>query len=354
MMKPSWKLRLLAGLLATGCLGAAKAPKASDSYDDLLMLSSRDSVFEVWGMEFDGSRPMRLVPKGGAVSEAHWSPQGDRIAFVAIVGPYSHVFVRERASGEVRQLTSGDHVNSSIAFSPNGQRLAFVSTRDGNSEIYTMRVDGGEQTRLTDFLEDDAAPAWSPNGQQIAFLRSGDRRDVWVMNSDGNQARNLTGSPKVDDTEPLWSPDGARILFGTRRNDSITISSIAPDGSDRKTLISNDAFNHSLAFSPNGRMLTWVSNTGGKGTSNLWIADSDGSQARALTTSTREDMNPAWSRDSQRVYFTSTRTVRPAIFSVAADGSDLQQLTWAIGQDLQPRVRPLPGRQFAGTTPPPR
>jgi hypothetical protein len=206
-----------------------------------LLLSSPDIVFEVWGMGLDGSRPMRLVPNGGSVSEAHWSPQGNRVAFVATAGPYSHVFMHERATGQVRQLTSGEHVNSSLAFSPDGQRLAFVSTRDGNLEIYTMRVDGSAQTRLTDFLEDDAAPAWSPDGRQIAFLRNGDRRDVWVMNADGSQARNLTHSPKVDDVEPVWAPDGARILFGTRRNDDIAISSIAPDGSDRKTLIANKA-----------------------------------------------------------------------------------------------------------------
>ena len=353
-MKPGWTIRLLSGVLALACLGAAKAPVAATSHDDLLVLSSRDSVFEVWGMGLDGSRPMRLVPKGGAVSEAHWSPQGNRVAFVATAGPYSHVFMHERATGQVRQLTSGEHVNSSLAFSPDGQRLAFVSTRDGNLEIYTMRVDGSAQTRLTDFLEDDAAPAWSPDGRQIAFLRNGDRRDVWVMNADGSQARNLTHSPKVDDVEPVWAPDGARILFGTRRNDDIAISSIAPDGTDRKTLIANKAFNHSLAFSPDGRALVWVSNTGGEGTSNLWIANSDGSNARALTSSTREDLNPAWSRDGQRVYFTSTRTIRPAIFSVAADGGDLQQLTWAIGQDLQPRIRPLHSRQLAGSTSPAR
>lgn len=347
-------LRLLAAALALTCLGAAKAPLPTPDGDELLVLSSRDGVFEVWGMGLDGSRPMRMVPKGGAVSEAHWSPQGDHIAFVATVGPYSQVFLQSRATGQVRQLTSGAHVNSGLAFSPDGQRLAFVSTRDGNPEIYTMRLDGTAQTRLTDFAEDDAGPVWSPDGKQIAFLRSGERRDVWVMNADGSQARNLSNSPKVDDVEPLWSPDGTRILFGSRRNDAIAISSIAPDGSDRKVLISNQAFNHSLSFSPDGSRLVWVSNAGGQGTSNLWIADADGANAKPLTSSQREDLNPAWGRDGQRVFFTSTRTVKPAIFSVAADGNDLQQLTWAIGQDLQPRVRPLPARQAAAGANPAR
>ena len=193
-------------------------------------------------------------------------------------------------------------------------------------------------------------PSVSPDGSRIAFSHGG---HIWVVDAGGGEARALT-SDQFYSHRPVWAPDGARILFGTRRNDDIAISSIAPDGTDRKTLIANKAFNHSLAFSPDGRALVWVSNTGGEGTSNLWIAHSDGSNARALTNSTREDLSPAWSRDGQRVYFTSTRTIRPAIFSVAADGGDLQQLTWAIGQDLQPRIRPLHSRQLAGSTSPAR
>lgn len=339
-----WNRLLPVLALAVCSLAAAAQPTA---HDDLMVLSNRDSAFEIWGMGLDGSRPIRLVPKGGSVSESHWSPQGDRLAFVATVGPFAHVFIHERATGQVRQLTSGPHVNSELRFSPDGKMLAFSSSRDGNLEIYAMRIDGSAQTRLTNFPEDDTTPVWSPDGRHIAFLRNENRRDVWVMRADGSEARNLTSTPKVDDVEPVWSPDGSRVIHGTRRNDDVTISSVALDGSDRKTLVSNGAFNHSLAFSPNGRHLVWVSNTGGQGTSNLWLADADGGNARALTQSTREDLNPTWSRDSQRVFFASTRTVRPAIFSVARDGSDMQQLTWATGQDLQPRVRPEPGTRVA-------
>lgn len=335
---------LLATVLAVCGLGAGPAQAA---HDDLILLSNRDSVFEVWGMGLDGSRPLRLVPKGGSVSEAHWSPQGDRIAYVATVGPHAHIFMHERATGEVRQLTTGPHVNAELRFSPDGRQLAFSSTRDGNLEIYTMRIDGSAQQRLTTFEEDDTTPVWSPDGRHIAFLRNQDRRDVWVMRADGSEARNLTSTPKVDDVEPVWSPDGSRLLYGTRRNDAVTISSVALDGSDRRALIANKAFNHALVFSPDGRQLVWVSNTGGGGTSSLWLANADGSEARALTQSTREDMGPVWSGDGQRVFFASTRTVRPAIFSVARDGTDLQQLTWATGQDLQPRVRPMPGARVA-------
>ena len=343
-MSTFWHRPLLATVLAACGLGAGAARAA---HDDVILLSNRDSVFEVWAMGLDGSRPLRLVPKGGSVSEAHWSPLGDRIAYVATVGPHAHIFMHERATGQVRQLTSGPHVNSELRFSPDGRQLAFTSNRDGNLEIYTMRIDGSAQQRLTTFDEDDTTPVWSPDGRHIAFLRNQDRRDVWVMRADGSEARNLTSTPKVDDVEPVWSPDGSRVLYGTRRNDAVTISSVALDGTDRKTLVANKAFNHSLVFSPDGRQLVWVSNTGGAGTSSLWLADADGSGARALTQSTREDLNPAWSRDGQRVFFASTRTVRPAIFSVARDGTDLQQLTWATGQDLQPRVRPSPGARVA-------
>ena len=86
-------------------------------------------------------------------------------------------------------------------------RIAFVSERDGNMEIYVMDNDGGNQRNLTKnpFLS-DKDPSWSPDSKRIAFVSNRDmdaNRKIYVINADGKNPRNLTNNPH-DDAAPAW------------------------------------------------------------------------------------------------------------------------------------------------------
>ena len=127
-----------------------------------------------------------------------------------------------------------------LATSPLWGQIAFHSNRIGTSQIYTMNSDGSNQTQLT-FNEENKSgyPVWSPNGKQIVFLRymgqwsevvkeSEDKNfgesvsrivmnyDVFVMDADGTNQRNLTNHPELDGF-PDWSPDGKQIVFASTR-----------------------------------------------------------------------------------------------------------------------------------------
>lgn len=45
--------------------------------------------------------------------------------------------------------------------------------------------------------------------------QQGNGGDIWIVNSDGSNPRNLTNSPDAYDAGPAWSPDSATIVFSS-------------------------------------------------------------------------------------------------------------------------------------------
>ena len=67
-----------------------------------------------------------------------------------------------------------------------------------------MNADGSGQRRLTRTPGHDGFPAWSPDGRKIAFLSIRDGKgEVYVVDADGSQQRNLTHNSGRIPTAPL-------------------------------------------------------------------------------------------------------------------------------------------------------
>jgi TolB protein len=71
------------------------------------------------------------------------------------------------------------------------------------------------------------------NGDQVAAINgliafTSDRdgqREIYVMNPDGTEQRNITHHP-AQERSPVWSPDGTRLLFATLRGGNAEIYSM--------------------------------------------------------------------------------------------------------------------------------
>jgi imidazolonepropionase-like amidohydrolase/Tol biopolymer transport system component len=106
-----------------------------------------------------------------------------------------------------------------VDVAPDGQTLAFTLLGD----IYTMPISGGTPKRIAEGLAWEVQPRFSPDGTRIAFTSDrGGGDNIWVMNLDGTDKRQVTKEDFRLLNQPTWSPDGrfiaAKKHFTTERS----------------------------------------------------------------------------------------------------------------------------------------
>jgi serine/threonine-protein kinase len=250
-----------------------------------------------------------------------WEPGGDRLAYVAEVGGYRNLFLRNVATGDDRQLTKAHADAIEPAWAPDGRTLAFVQARapqgklepsDINGwygeggDVWTIDVVNGRTAKL---IDDAFGPSFSPDGKRLAFdARYGGPRRIWVADASGHNPRQLTSdsSESVVHAEPRWSPDGTHLVF--RRIDKAKSDVVVVDAATQHLVRVTDdnVLDLDPVWSPDGRYIYFASSRGGG--LNLWrmrVAPNgkpDGA-AQQLTTGAGDDVQPSPARDGERVAF---------------------------------------------------
>ncbi len=107
----------------------------------------------------------------------------------------------------------------SLDVSPDGKTIAF----DMLGDIYTMPITGGAATNIASGLAWEMQPRFSPDGKQIAFTSDRAGGDnIWIMDIDGENKKQVTKESFRLLNNPTWSPDGqfiaARKHFTTSRS----------------------------------------------------------------------------------------------------------------------------------------
>jgi DNA-binding SARP family transcriptional activator len=126
-----------------------------------------------------------------SVTEAAWSPDGSRIAWVARVGEerQQEVFIALASGARMENLTRHPADDYHIAWSGDGDLLGFTSMRDGNPELYAFGVQERRLWRLTRDQAQDDWPRFSSSGRYVAFESTrGGEAGVYVMPALGGEA----------------------------------------------------------------------------------------------------------------------------------------------------------------------
>jgi TolB protein len=260
----------------------------------IIFVSDRTGAKEIWSMDYDGKNQRQITSYRSTSNMPVASPDGRLVAFTTYAGGNPQIRVHSLETG--RRANFYNPVSSMVAtpeFTPDGKRILFSATIDKFPQLFSANIDGGQLERLSNVRAIEVSPRVNPKtGREILFIsgRSG-RQQLYRMNSEGGDIeRRTTGEGDV--ANPSWRPDGQFIAFAWTRG-----------------------------YEP--------------GNFNIFIMDIAKREPIQLTHGVGRNENPWWAPDGNHIVFSAKRGAGTQIYTMLADGSNVQQLT-TQGNNLQP------------------
>lgn len=262
------------------------------------------------------------------VSQARWSPDGARLAFLASTDGKAQIFVLPMSGGDAMQITKSPTGVQQYAWRPGAHNeIAYVASDDllkvtgqerhnrafeiqnnhfllqeapRPAHVWLIAADGkGVPRRLTTgtwtlpATLPPGAPSspltWSPDGNRLAIVKvaipytgDSDKSSVQLLDVDSGTLRGLTGRTR-NETQPLFSPDGSRIAHwyprdGEGRNVNEIYIGPANGGDTASITRALDRNVQRAMWMPDGKSMLVSANDGT--TTGLWVQPLQGSARR--------------------------------------------------------------------------
>ncbi len=278
---------------------------------------------------------LQPIPSGEPATEA-------LIAFASNRTGNYDIYVMRPDGSAVQNLTQHLAKDSDPSWSPDRRWIAFSSDRGGDADIYLLNLGSGTNPpQVIPAIQgegDQIHPAWSRDGQRLAYVSDEDGDwEIYVSRIDGSGKRQLTYNAAWD-SYPTWSPDGRQIIFTSGRDGNLELYAVDVETGAERRRTNNPASDAFPAYSPDGSRIVFVSAR--TGLLELYAADPrnvEGTLVRLTDSRAAPQYNryPDWSPDGRWIVFTSWRDGQGEIYRISAAGGALTRLTNSPGEDEQ-------------------
>ena len=219
--------------------------------------------YELW-TTFSATGFQNLTANGDHEYDPEWDATGTTLAAECQVGTDAPQICTYEPDGDlIDTITNTVDGARDPAWKPNGEVIIFVGFDGNDNEIYKVDADGSVPVPITSTDRNETAPQWSPTGKWIVFRRFvGGAYKLFRIRPNGEDQRLIVHR---DSGEPSWSPDGKWIAFNSyvAGSDQHDIFKVRSDGTDlRRVTRSKNIIELSVAWSPNGRKIAYIDDTG--------------------------------------------------------------------------------------------
>jgi len=265
------------------------------------LFSSGGETWGIYQVNLETGLIQTLYAVEDELSGLSLDPAGERLVFSQMVGghgyEFSEIYTLDLSNGVLNKLTENESWDVYPVWSPDGTQVAFLSWRDTTLDIFLMDREGTNQTRLYNSGYHDADIDWV--GDQIVFTS---QSKIWVMESDGSNARVITDPPQAGqwgranlpfgDYDPRLSLDGSKVVFSRLINDesvhgNYDLFIMDMDGSNLVNL-TNTGYSQGLSsWSARGDKILYIlSAMGEQGLYDLYSIRADGTDNQLLNPET--------------------------------------------------------------------
>ena len=184
-----------------------------------------------------------------------------------------------------------------------------------------------------------------------------DSYDIFLSDYNGKIIKQLTTS-KGYDAEGTISPDGKQMIYTSTKDGDIDLYVMHLKSGKEKKITSQLGYDGGAWFSPDGKKIIWRASRPKTETEikeykellseglvaptnmEIWVADADGSNAKAITSFGQANWAPTFMPDSKRIIFASNHEYKRGfpfnLYTINGEGSNLAKISRDNGFDAFP------------------
>lgn len=272
--------------------------------------------FSTWGLSFS--------PDGKSIACAVGSNKKDRMTQAAIINV---------ESGELKLISDKKWYGMDAPiWLPDASGLIAAAYETGNAptQIWFLPYPSGEPYKITNDTNNYGGLGLTADGNTLAAVQFSVDSQVWLIpNNEFNSAKPITYGKHHEFKFVSWTKNG-RILFGSSEAGSRDVWIMDADGNNQKQLTANARENGQPTITPDNNHILFTSDRIKEGTYNIWKMNVDGTNPVQLTFGSGE-IQPISTPDGKWIVYTNGGTETPiakrTIWKIPFEGGEPVQIT---------------------------